>query len=603
MFTETVAKQANDLGSLLMDVAARHPDRVATRVRNQDRWVTRTFGELMGDVRALAAAFVADGLQPGDRVALFSGNRPEWTITDLAVVMAGASLVPLYQTSTEPQIRHMLADSGARWAVVAGESEWGRLASVRGDLPALERVFAIDPLPDADPDVVTLGSLIGRDAPQGPVDDRIAAQGPDDVMTIIYTSGTTGTPKGVLLTHRAYLHQFAAIDANWDIAPDEHSLCFLPLSHSLERIWTYYVLSRGCMNTYVTDPKTIADMLVLARPTMLVSVPKLYEKVYATAHARVADSPAKRQVLRWALRVGGKLQHAYRKGAAPSPFWRVQLPLADRLVLRSIRDAVGGPKSLLVSGGAPLRREVEEFFSAAGLLLGQGYGLTESGPMVTIYSRRRFKLGTVGYPIPGSEFRLGEGGELLVKAPSLMAGYWNDAEATARVLKDGWLHTGDIGYVDTDGFVMITDRLKDLIITDNGKNIAPGPIEAQLASDPLIEYAVILGDNRPCLTLLVQPSLPDLEALAASLRLTWHRTEDLLREPQVVAELRRRVAAATDKLAAHEQIREMRVLWDEFTQDNGLLTPTLKVRRREVEKRFAGVIDDMYAAIAARRSS
>lgn len=590
-----------NLGSLIQDVAARHGERVATRVRVGDAWVTQTFADFVADMRSLAAQFIARGLQPGDRVALFSGNRPEWTLADFACVMAGAVLVPIYQTSTPPQIQHVISDSGARWAIVAGESEWSRLLAVRADLPLLEAVFTMDAVPGAD--VPTLAELVAQGGSPEAVDARIADQHPGDVMTIIYTSGTTGIPKGVMLTHRTYLHQFAAIDANWDISPDEHSLCFLPLSHALERVWTYYVLSRGCMNTYVTDPKTIAAMLVLAQPTMLVSVPKLYEKVYQAAHAKVADSPVKQAIFDWALRVGGQMQHAYRKGKQPALFWRVQLPLADRLVLRNIRDAIGGHKSLLVSGGAPLRVEVEEFFSAAGLLLAEGYGLTESGPMITIFSPQRFKLGTVGYPIPGAEFRIGEGGELLVRAPSIMTGYWNNPEATAAAIVEGWLHTGDVGYIDTDGYVVITDRIKDLIVTSSGKNIAPGPIEAQLASDPLIEYAVILGDNRPCLTLLVQPSLPDLEALATNLRIQWQRREELLSHPQILDELRRRVSAATEKLDSHEQIRDLRVLRDGFTQENGLLTPTLKVRRREVERRFSKLIDEMYAAIASRKGT
>ncbi len=590
----------DNLIALLAASAATHSHRTALRVADGDGWRTWAYAEARAEVEALASGLVAAGLAPGDRVGLFSPNRPEWTIADLAIIAAGGLVVPIYATSTSDQVRHILGNSGARWCVVAGASELARVEAVRAELPDLAEVVTMDAA-----GVRTLADL--ADPTRAHLDEvaaRVAAQGPDDTVTIIYTSGTTGLPKGVMLTHRTYTHQIWAIDVNWaeHFTPDDHSLCFLPLSHALERLWTFYVLAKGCMNTYVTDPRTIAKAMVTAQPTMLVSVPKLFEKVYATAHGKVADSRPKRAILRWALRVGGQLQHAYRKGARPSVWWRAQLKPADALVLKAIRDAVGGPKSLLVSGGAPLREEIEEFFSAAGILLGQGYGLTESGPMVTMYYPRCFKLGTVGFPIPGAEFRLGADGELLVRAPSIMKGYWNDPEATAVVLDaDGWLHTGDIGYIDTDGFVVVTDRLKDLIVTSGGKNIAPGPIEAQLASDPLIEYAVILGDNRPCLTLLVQPSLPDVQALADSLRIQVQRVEDLLAHPQIIAELQRRVTEATERLASWEQVREMRVLWGEITQDNGLLTPTLKVKRREVEKRFASLIDDMYAAVAASR--
>lgn len=587
-----------NLPASLAESARVHADLPASRIRTDFGWRVRTFAQVQSDIRRLAASFIGRGLQPGDRVALFSPNRPEWTITDLAVVSAGAILVPIYQTSTPEQIAHIVRDSGARWLVASGASEVERVEAARPDLPSLTDVFTIDRVGD----LPTIQDLIDEGGDEDAVDARIAAQQTDDVMTIIYTSGTTGAPKGAMLTHRTYLHQFDAIDAEWNFTTDDHSLCFLPLSHAYERIWTYYLAHLGCMNTYVMSPKTIAEQMVEAKATMMTSVPMLFERVYQVAHKKVADDPIKRRILRWALRVGGRLQRDYRAGRRPSLYWKAQLPLADKLVLKSIRDAVGGPKSLLVSGGAPLRQEVEEFFSAAGILLGQGYGLTETGPMITLYNPSNFKLGTVGRPILGAEFKLGEGGEVLVKAPSIMKGYWNNPEATAEVIDaDGWFHTGDVGYIDTDGFVVITDRLKDIIVTANGKNIAPQPIEARLAADPLIELAVLLGNDRPCLTLLVQPSLPDLEALATSLRITWERAEDLINNPQIVAEITRRVTDATAKLASHEQIRDLRVLLSEITLENGLLTPTLKVKRREVEKKFAGVIDEMYAAISRRR--
>jgi long-chain acyl-CoA synthetase len=300
--------------------------------------------------------------------------------------------------------------------------------------------------------------------------------------------------------------------------------------------------------------------------------------------------------------VGGQCQRAYRKGKKPSPYWSAQLPLADKLVLSSIREAMGGPKTVMACGGAPLRLEVEEFFSACGMLICSGYGLTEASPLVSFNCPSAFKLGTAGRVVRGSELRIGPESEIWFRGPNVMASYWNNPEATAACLDDdGWLHTGDVGYVDTDGFLVITDRLKDLIITSTGKNIAPAPIEGLLMADPLFEQAVLLGDNRPFLTLLVSPSMPHLEDLAARLQVSFADRSELLNHPEIIAEVRARVTEMTQKLAHHEQIRDLRILLEEFSQDNGLLTPTLKVKRREVENRFSQLIDDMYVKLAEFR--
>jgi long-chain acyl-CoA synthetase len=281
---------------------------------------------------------------------------------------------------------------------------------------------------------------------------------------------------------------------------------------------------------------------------------------------------------------------------------RIRHAVADRLVLRAVRDAVGGPKTVLAAGGAPLRQEVEEFFASIGLLICQGYGLTESSPLVSFNSPGAHKFGTAGKPLVGSQIKSGAEGEILYRGPNIMKGYWNNPEATASTIQDGWLHTGDIGHVDDDGYLVITDRLKDIIVTLNGKNISPQPIEGLLLADPLFEQAVILGDNRPCLTLLVKPSMPHVEEIAERLHLNLALPESL-RSPELAEEIRKHVAELTAKLPNQEQIRDLRVLWEDFTQDNGLLTPTLKVRRREVEKRFTEVIEEMYAKLAKLRKA
>ena len=585
---------------------AKNADRLATRIRLGDGWVTQTFRQFDERRLRFAAHLVALGVRPGDRVALFSANRPEWSEVDAACLSIRAISVPLYATSNAEQVAHILADSGAVVAVVAGASEVARLAEVWGDLPDLRTVVTFD---EADaPEgraLVSYADLQSRTPASGDVDEvarRTADASADEIATLVYTSGTTGEPRGAMLTHRGFTAQCDALDAFFEISPSDHSLAFLPLSHALERAWTYHVLIKGCMNTYVPDAKAVAEMLVLAEPTLMASVPRLYEKVYLSAHNAVASSPAKKQIFAWAFRVGAHCQRAYRKGRQPSPYWRAQLPIADKLVFSSIRTALGGPKAVMACGGAPLRKEIEEFFSAAGMLLCQGYGLTEASPLVSFNSPGGFKFGTAGRCIESGEIRIGAEGEILYRGPNVMRGYWNKPGLTAETIDDeGWLHTGDVGYVDVDGYLVITDRIKDLIVTAYGKNIAPAPIEGTILSDPLFEYAVVLGDNRPFLTLLVTPSRPQLEDLASQLQIKVDDYRELLTHPQVSEEIAERVKKLTAKLPSHEQIKDLRVLIEEFSMDNGLLTPTLKVKRREVEKRFEAVIEDMYAKLEQMR--
>ena len=301
--------------------------------------------------------------------------------------------------------------------------------------------------------------------------------------------------------------------------------------------------------------------------------------------------------------VGAQSQHAYRKGRQPSAWLKAQLPIADKLVFSSIRDALGGPKTVMACGGAPLRKEIEEFFSAAGILVSQGYGLTEASPLVSFNSPGAFKFGTVGRVVVGGEVKIADEGEIWYRGPNVMQGYWNLPEATAAAVDDeGWLHTGDVGYVDTDGYLVITDRIKDIIVTSGGKNIAPAPIEGMILADPLFEHAVVLGNNRPFVTLLVRPSLPHLEELAERLQVRFSDAAELVNSPEVTEEIRRRVAALTERLPSQEQIKDLRVALEEFTMENGLLTPTLKVRRRQVEERFSALIEDMYAKVQERRA-
>lgn len=602
------------LAHMFRATVTNHGFRPATRVRQGGQWIIRTYVETGRRVAGLARAFVTpgllteDGLQRGDRISLFAGNCPEWIEADLAGMTIGVIPVPIYPTSTPDQIVHIVTDAGVRVIVTAGPKELDRILEARDQMPGLETVILINPADQVgDHDGLTVLSLeqvrqagVSEEI-QTVVEERMGQSCPDDVAALIYTSGTTGEPKGVMISHRAALAELQALDAFFDVTSADHSLSFLPLSHALEWGWSMAVIRHGCLNTFVPNPKTISAMLTEVRPTLFVSVPKLYEQVMSVAREKVSDSPAKLKIFEWSIRIGREWWQAEQEGRRPSVSLRARHGVADRLVLKAIRDAIGGPKTVLAAGGAPLRKEVEEFFAACGLLVCQGYGLTEASPLVSFNSPGGYKFGTAGRPLVGSQMTTTEDGEILYRGPNVMKGYWKAPEATAAAIEDGWLHTGDIGHIDEDGFLVITDRLKDIIVTLNGKNISPQPIENSLMKDPLFEHAVLLGDNRPCLTLLVKPSLPQVEELAERLHITSMTGPEMLRSEELAEEIRRRVAEITEKLPHQEQIRDLRVLWDEFTTDNGLLTPTLKVRRREVEKRFTEIVEEMYARLAARR--
>lgn len=560
-----------------------------------------TYAELGRRVRALAQALVAHDVRAGDRVALWAPNCPQWTVVDLACHAVGAVPVPIYPTATAGQARHVVEHSGAV-AIVVGGGERTRATALElaADLADVRLVSDLDAADDTrphdagDPDgtarsdrpgpaYVPWRSLLATEdeALSAEVDRRTAAGRPEDLATIIYTSGTTGTPKGVALSHRAMIHQIHAVDAFFAFGPDDSSLAFLPLSHALERAWTFFVLSHGALNTYVRDPKTVATQLVEARPTGLVAVPKLYETVYATAQSMASRTPVRRRLFDWALGVGAEAGRL-RMARQPLPHGlRARLAVADRLVLHNIRDAVGGTKSVLAAGGAPLRQEVEEFFWAGGLLVSQGYGMTETGPLMTFNSPGATRFGTVGRVIEGGEMRVGDEGELLYRGPNVMDGYWRDEEATRETVVDGWLRTGDVGEIDEDGFVTITDRLKDLVVTQQGKNIAPAPIEGRIAEHPAVEHAVVIGDRRPCLVVLVQ--------------LADGAGDDAL------TQVRAHVDELNADLPGQEQIRAVEPLDLQLTMEDGLLTPTLKVRRRAVEERCAEQLDRIYAAIERAR--
>lgn len=567
--------------------------------RENRHWISVSYAEMGARIDCLSKALIGAGINAGGMAGIFSPNRPEWSVADFAILSAGAITVPIFATSTAKQVEYIVNDAGISLIFTGDAGQYRKVKSLLGSMPGLKTIVVFDrkvPIEGSESvyydDFVKAGE---SSAPEGGLAARLERTSSGDVATLIYTSGTTGDPKGVMLTHANFLSQFDAIDVNFSVGTADRSLCFLPLSHALERTWSYYVFRQGAVNHYVSDPGRVASYLGQVRPTAMVSVPRLYEKIYSTVFDRLEkSSPARRKLFHWAIRIGGEYANKKKEKKFTGPWLTLAHAAADRLVLSKIRDIVGGPKNFLSSGGAALSREIEEFFFAAGLLICEGYGLTESSPMISYNTPNFFKFGTVGKAIPGCRVKLSDEGEILAKGPNIMMGYYNNPGETAKTIVDGWLHTGDVGVIDDEGFITITDRIKDLIITSQGKNVAPQHIEATVGKDHLIEQLCCVGDGRKFIAALVVPSFPALEEYAGKHGIGFSSREELIAKPEVVALYKTRIREQSSDLAPYESIRKFALLPKEFTQDAGEITPTLKIRRKAIMEKYKNIIDRMY---------
>jgi long-chain acyl-CoA synthetase len=572
------------------------PDGVAMRHKIGAEWEGITYGELGRHVDAVASWLIDHGVSPGARVVIYGHNSPWWSVADLAVMAAGAISVPIYPTNTAKQAEHIICDAGATVAFVGGPDQYSHLASVRGLSGPITRVVSFTGGYDLElADSCTLSVALAH--PVSPaLADRAAAAARDDVATIIYTSGTTGEPKGVVLTHANLLVQFEALDRFFSVTGRDRSLCFLPLSHAYERAWTFYILSRGAQNFYLDDPKRVLEAMQEVRPTCMVSVPRLYEKIYSTARHRVSEgSQTKRRLFEWSVKVGSRYAYARKRRERVGPILAAKHALADRLVLRKIRDIVGGPKNFFSAGGAALSAEIEEFFFAAGLLVCQGYGLTETSPMLTCNRPGDFRFGTVGKVIPGCELRIAPDGEVLARGPNVTRGYFGKPKETAEAFEGGWLKTGDIGAFDAEGFLRITDRKKDLIITSGGRNIAPSRIESIIGQDYYIEQVAAVGDGRRHVAALVVPHFEALEQWAKERGITYDSFLAMVKDHRIVDFIAQRIEQRQQVLPHHERVKKFTLLTERFSQMGGELTPTLKNIRAAIAAKYAHAIESMYS--------
>ena len=578
----------------LFAAALRHdkPDCLQHKVAGRYEPIsTRQFAER---VRRLAKALDRAGVRPGDRVAQMSENGPHWHTIDFAALALGAAHVPIYPTLLPDGAAYVARDSGARVLFVQGEERLAGLLAVRDRMPSVERVIAIGAAAADEPAVVDFETFLagGDGVGEEEFAGWLGRARPGDLATLIYTSGTTGDPKGVMLSHGNLASNVVDSGAALALQPGWQALSFLPLAHSFERTVAYIYFYLGISIAYAESVQTVAQNLQEIRPHVFVSVPRVYEKVMARAYENAQNAGGlKAKIFHWAVRVGR--EHVADRLADRPPTLRLRI--ADRLVFSKIRQRLGGRFRMAASGGAPLARDVAEFFWGAGVRIFEGYGLTETSPVLSVNRPGRVKLGTVGPPIANVEIRIAADGEILARGPNIMQGYFGKPEATAEAIdRDGWFHTGDIGHLDPDGFVVITDRKKELIVNAYGKNIAPAPIENDLKASRWISQAVVVGDRRQFLVALVVPDFEALRPWAATQGVAGSNAE-LASHPKVRELIAADVARVNEKLARYEQVRAWAPLDAELTLEAGELTPTMKVKRRVVHAKYAAVLDRLYA--------
>ncbi|MGA8441648.1 MAG: long-chain fatty acid--CoA ligase [Candidatus Sulfotelmatobacter sp.] len=582
------------LNEIFFTAAERNLDR-AMLYRDAGKWLPISSSDFRRNVAGTVAALQQWGIHKGDRVAILSENRPEWSTADFAILMLGAVTVPVYATLTPEQTAYTLSDSGSSLIFVSTEYQLRKVHAILSQTQ-VKKIVVMDHL-QIPSDLTATCVLMDQFMSRGPLgldpqtESRARSIQPDDLATIIYTSGTTGTSKGAMLTHGNMASNISCSLLGFDMRPGLVSVSFLPLSHVTARHVDLALLYHGVTLAYCPFMENLPQTLLEVRPNLCVSVPRVYEKIYAKTET-AAHGFLKRTIYRWALSVGRAHKPEVLTGETPtSPSWK----LANKLVFSKIRAGMGGEVETFISGGAPLGRELAEWFATVGIRIHEGYGLTETSPVIAVNTPIHHRIGTVGRTLPNLEVRIAEDGEILVHGPSVFKGYWNRPEETQNAFQDGWFKTGDIGHIDADGYLSVTDRKKELIKTSGGKFIAPQPIENSLKLNPLVGTAAIIGDRRKFAFVLISPNFVLLEDWARSNNVAFASRPELVADPKVQTLYDGIVEEINKSLARFEKLKRVLLVADEFTADNGVLTPTLKLRRRVVEERYRRQIDDLYA--------
>ncbi len=592
------------LVDLYLDSIREHPDATALLVRRGEaEWEPRTYSQVSEIVRDLSLALRSLGLERGDRAAIISATRYEWALLDFAMVMAGVVSVPVYDSLTADQIAYILRDAGAYAAFVADADQLAKLVEAANQMPDLKHVIPFDPIdtPDVPFELISWESFEARGRGEAHLHDGYEAYArktsPDDLATLIYTSGTTGPPKGVMLSHDNLFSNTVLASRRLELRRSDMVLAWLPMSHVFERTGGHFCTWHcGAPRAFAESVETVPRDMLEVRPTFMMAVPRFYEKVYdATVAAATSAGGAKERIFWWAKAVGERVADARLAGESPGPWLAFQYRIADRLVFQKLRARTGGRIRYFVSGSAPLSARIAKFFWASGLPVLEGYGLTESSPVISLNPKEAPRLGTVGTPIDGVEVRIAEDGEILCRGRNVMLGYYRNEEATREAIEpDGWLRTGDIGELDQDGYLRITDRKKELIVTSYGKNVAPQPIEETLKRSRLVDQVVLVGDGRKFVVALVVPEFERLAEWGRSEGLDFSRPEELTRQPAAARHLLADMDRELQEFSGYERPKQVILLDEPFTIEAGTLTPTQKVRRKVVAERYAERIERVY---------
>jgi long-chain acyl-CoA synthetase len=599
MEVQTVSAAAANTGSrtiadLVVLAAEKHSDVPAVRYKAGDRWVDLTYSGLRDTVREVALGLADLGIGRGDKVAILSHTRPEWTYASFGILASGAASVSIYQTNSPEECHYVLHHSESRAVFVEDAEQLAKIRQIEGDLPDLEHVIVMEPEGDVG-DAIPLETLRerggGRDAAE--FDDRVSSVTPDDVCLYIYTSGTTGPPKGCILTHGNYREVATMAESQGVLEQGEVVYLFLPLAHAFAVLIQFVAIDLGATIAYwERDPQKIVPNLAEVRPTYFPSVPRIFEKIYTAATAKVSqESALKQRIFWWCVGVGRRVRELEQQGRRPGLLLRRQHAFADGQVLSKVRGLFGGRVRQAVTGAAPIAKEILEFFYACGVPVLEGYGMTETSTVATCNTPESFRFGSVGRPLPGVGVRIADDGEVLLRGANIFQGYYKNEEATAEALGDGWLHTGDLGRLDEDGFLYITGRKKDILITAGGKNVTPANLENALKQNRWISQAVVLGDRRPYLIALVTLDPEEVPAFAERHGIS---AEQVPASEEMRAEVQRAVDEVNARVGRVEQMKRFTILPQDLSQETGELTPTLKVKRNVVAEKFAGDIDSLY---------
>jgi long-chain acyl-CoA synthetase len=549
-------------------------------------------------VKHLSLGLQALGFGPGDKFVILCENRPEWIMADLAALCCGGLTVPIYTTLVPEQIKYIIDDSDAKIVLLSNADQWKKVESIKSQLGKVQHFLILDgPAPAGVKRVAEVMERGRQEADKDPglFEKKALAVRPEDSATIIYTSGTTGLPKGVLLTHRNFVSNVKTSAELLDFNVKDTVLSFLPLSHVLERMVTYAYVYRGCTIAYAESVDTVAQNLLEVKPQIMVAVPRVFEKIYSKVIDTVlAGSGLKRKIFFWGLKVGKDFGRRKLAKQPISGWLRFKRSLAHKLVFSKIVAKTGGNIRFFVSGGAPLSKDIAEFFYAMGLVIMEGYGLTETAPVISVNTFQALRFGTVGKPVPGVEVKIAPDGEILTRGPNVMKGYYKKEAETRETFEGGWLKTGDIGRLDEDGFLIITDRKKDLIVTAGGKNVAPQPIENILKTNPYIANAVVIGDRRKFVSALIVPNFEKLEEYARANGIAFRDRAELVKNPKVTAFLTSEADRATPMLSSFEKVKKVLLLDRDFEIEKDEMTPSLKVKRNIVEKKYSDQIEALY---------